>query len=121
MPPEAATRGVLLKKVFLKILQNSQKNTCARVSFLIKLQALRLQFFKKRLWHRCFPATFAKFLRATFLQNTSGRLLLCRVIQVMKDTGFVKKLYITVYINFNFSLLNFLTFLTLLVAFSFLR
>ena len=28
-----------VKKVFLEILQNSQENTCARVSFLIKLQA----------------------------------------------------------------------------------
>ena len=37
---EAATRGVLWEKVFLEISQNSQKNTCARVSFLIKLQAL---------------------------------------------------------------------------------
>ena len=36
---EAATRGVLEKKVFLEISQNSQENTCARVSFLIKLQA----------------------------------------------------------------------------------
>ena len=31
---------------------------------------------KKRLWHRCFPVNFAKFLRAPFLQNTSGWLLL---------------------------------------------
>ena len=31
---------------------------------------------KKRLWHRCFPANFVKFLRTPFLQNTSGRLLL---------------------------------------------
>ena len=31
---------------------------------------------KKRPWHRCFPLNFAKFLRAPFLQNTSGRLLL---------------------------------------------
>ena len=30
---------------------------------------------KKRLWHRCFPVNFAKFLRTTFLQNTSWRLL----------------------------------------------
>ena len=29
----------LREKVFLEILQNSQENTCARVSFLIKLQA----------------------------------------------------------------------------------
>ena len=36
---EATTRGVPLKKVFLKISQNSQENTCARASFLIKLQA----------------------------------------------------------------------------------
>ena len=36
---EAATGGVLLKKVFLEILQNSQQNTCARDPFLIKLQA----------------------------------------------------------------------------------
>ena len=31
---------------------------------------------KKRLWHRCFPVNSAKFLRTTFLKNTSGRLLL---------------------------------------------
>ena len=36
---EAATRGVLCKKVFLEISQNSQENTCTIVSFLIKLQA----------------------------------------------------------------------------------
>ena len=34
---EVTTRGVLSKKVFLKISQNSQENTCARLSFLIKL------------------------------------------------------------------------------------
>ena len=30
--------------------------------------------FKKRLWHRCFPTSFAKLLRTPFLQNTSGLL-----------------------------------------------
>ena len=29
---EAATGGVLQEKVFLEILQNSQQNTCARIS-----------------------------------------------------------------------------------------
>ena len=48
-PSEAVTRGVLSEKVFL---------------------------LKKRLWHRCFPVNFAKFLRTSVLQNTSGRLLL---------------------------------------------
>ena len=42
---EAANGGVLWKKVFLKISQNSQKNTCARVSFLIKLKASGLQLY----------------------------------------------------------------------------
>ena len=34
-----ATGGVLLKKAFLEISQNSQMGTCARVSFLTKVQA----------------------------------------------------------------------------------
>ena len=36
---EATTGGVLWKKVFLKISQNSQENTCVEVSFIINLQA----------------------------------------------------------------------------------
>ena len=36
---ETAIRGVLWKKVFSEIAQNSKENTFARVSFLIKLQA----------------------------------------------------------------------------------
>ena len=36
---EAVARTCSIKKVFLEISQNSQENTCARVSFLIKLQA----------------------------------------------------------------------------------
>ena len=35
---EAVVRRCSVKKVFLEISQNSQENTCARVSFLIKLQ-----------------------------------------------------------------------------------
>ena len=36
---EATTGGVLQEKMFSEISQNYQENTCARVSFLIKLQA----------------------------------------------------------------------------------
>ena len=42
---EAAARGVLYEKMFFKISQNSQENTYARVSFLIKLQTSN--FIKK--------------------------------------------------------------------------
>ena len=74
--PEAVVQRCSVKKLFLEISQNSQKNTCARVSFLIKLQARPVTLLKKRLWHRCFPVNFMKFLRAPFSQNTSWRLLL---------------------------------------------
>ena len=44
---EAVVQKSSLKKVFLEISQNSQENTVARVSFLIKLQASGLQLYKK--------------------------------------------------------------------------
>ena len=56
---EAVVQRCSIKKVLIKFLQNSQENTCARVSFLIKLQTWKL-------WHRCFPGNFAKFLGALF-------------------------------------------------------
>ena len=67
---EVATAGVLRKKLFLKISENSQEGICARVAFLIKLQALGLRpaaLSKQRLCHRCFPVNFAEFLRTLFL------------------------------------------------------
>ena len=51
---EAATGGVLWEKVLLEISQNSQENTCPRVSFLMKFD-------------RCFPVDLAKFLMTPFL------------------------------------------------------
>ena len=38
---QAVARRCSVKKVFIKISQSSQENTCARVSFLIKFQAKR--------------------------------------------------------------------------------
>ena len=38
--------AIPVKKLFLQISQNSQKNTCARVSFLKKLQASACNFIK---------------------------------------------------------------------------
>ena len=37
---EAVARRCSMKYVFLKVLQNSQENTCVGVSFLIKLQIM---------------------------------------------------------------------------------
>ena len=68
--------GVIEKKVFLEIWQNSQENNCARASVLIKFQ-------KNRLWHRCFPVNFAKFSRTTFfIEYFQGLPLECVCIEV---------------------------------------
>ena len=71
-PPE----GFYNKKVFLEISQISQENTCARVSFLIKLQSWTCNFIKKENLAQVFSLSFARFLRTPFIQSTSGRLLL---------------------------------------------
>ena len=44
---EGATGGVLQEKLFLEISQNSQEETCARVSLLIKLQVSAWLSFNK--------------------------------------------------------------------------
>ena len=60
---EAAPRGVLWKKVFLEISQNSLENACIRVSFLVNLQASALQ---KETLVRVFSCEFCKFSKNTF-------------------------------------------------------
>ena len=64
-----------VKKVFLEISQNSQENTCSRVSFLTMLKALQLNQ-KKRICHRCFAVNFAEFLSTPFLTEHLRWLLL---------------------------------------------
>ena len=54
---EAVVQRYSVQKAFLKILQTAS-------------------LLKKRLWHWGFPVNFAKFLRTSFLQNTSSPLLL---------------------------------------------
>ena len=83
-------------KVSLEIAQSSQGNTYSRVSFLIKLQACALLI--QRLWHRCFPVNFAKFLRTPFLTNTSaGRF--CSVSWSLKNVYPVRICRICTYIT----------------------
>ena len=55
---EAVVQSGSVKKVFQEISQKLQENTYARVSF--------CNLIKKRLWHRCFPVNFVKFLRTPF-------------------------------------------------------
>ena len=70
------------KRCFIKkgVLKNFAKFTGKHLCqslFFNKVAGLKpATLLKKRLWHRCFPVNSAKFLRASFLQNTSRRLLL---------------------------------------------
>ena len=87
---EAVARGCFSKKVFLKISQYSQKNTCVRVSF---SQAKAYNFNKRRLLHRCFPVNIAKFLGAALFREHLWWLLLYLFNKVasLKSSNVIKK------------------------------
>ena len=57
-----------VKKMFSKISQNLQENTCARVSYLIKLQTVG----KKETQTQMFSCDFCEILKYLFLQSTSS-------------------------------------------------
>ena len=72
-------QGVLWKKVFSKISQNSQESTCVWVSFLIKLQAWRPATSSKRDSNTTVFIRMLKmwtFSRTLILKNIYERLLL---------------------------------------------
>ena len=58
-----------VKKVFLEISQNSQEKTCARVSFLIKLQAA-CNFIKKETLAQVFSCEFCEISKNNFFYRT---------------------------------------------------
>ena len=66
---KAVAQTCSVKKLLLEISKISQENTCARVSFLIKLQTWACNFIRKE-------AQAQVFSQNPFLQNISRRLLL---------------------------------------------
>ena len=71
--PEAVVRRCPVKKVFLKISKNSQENTCARVSFLIKLGQV-------------FSCEFCEIFKNTFLKKHIRWLLLNFRITIIRNS-----------------------------------
>ena len=64
-----------VRKVFLEILQNSQENTCSRVSFLIELQASTCNVIKKETLTQMFFCEFCEIFKNTFfLEHLQGLL-----------------------------------------------
>ena len=72
---KSSHRRCSVRKGALRNFAKFTGKTCARDSFLIKMQKER-DPEKKGLSYRCFLVNFVKFLRTPFLQNTSKRLLL---------------------------------------------
>ena len=67
-----ARRCSVRKAVLRHFAKFTGKHLCKSL-FFNKVAGLRpATFLKKRLWDRCFPVNFAKFLRTPFLQTTSG-------------------------------------------------
>ena len=64
---------VFCKKGVLRNFANFAGKHLCQSLFFNKIEDLNpATLLKKSLWHRCFPVNFAKFLRTSFLQNTSG-------------------------------------------------
>ena len=69
-PAEAVVRMCSVKKVFLEISENSQENTCARVSFVINLQASACNFMKKEALAQVFSCEFSEISKNIFFHRT---------------------------------------------------
>ena len=63
-PPE-----IFCKKVVLKISQNSQENTCARVSFTISCKPQACKFFTKETLTQVFYCKFCKVFKNTYFEE----------------------------------------------------
>ena len=61
--------------MFLEITQNSRENTCAKVPF-FNNKKKTCNFIEKETLEQVFSCEFCEISKYTFLQNTSGRLLL---------------------------------------------
>ena len=98
---EAVVQMCTVRNVFLKISRKSHENNCARVSFLIKFAGLRPKtLLKKRPWHRCFPVSFAKFLRTPIFTEHLRQLLLKKETPAeMFLFEFRKNFYKTIFIE----------------------
>ena len=66
---EAVAQKYSVKKIFLEISQNSQENTCTRVS-LSKLQAGACNFIKKETLAQVFSSEFCEVSKNTFSYGT---------------------------------------------------
>ena len=70
----SSRRGAFYKKGVLRNFTKLTGKHLFQSLFFNKNAGLRPAILLKRLWHRCFPVNFTKFLKTPFSQNTSGHL-----------------------------------------------
>ena len=100
---EAATRGVLQEMVFLKISQNLQENTCARVSFLIKRKSkeksgtdvFKCYEFSEKTKHLHLSLIFDKFIK----EETLAQVFSYEFSEISKNTFSTEHLWATIKIS----------------------
>ena len=66
----AVAQRCSVKKVFVEVLQNSQENTCVRVSSLIKLQASAYNLIKEETLAQVFSYEFCQISKNSFSYRT---------------------------------------------------
>ena len=97
-----------IKKVFLKISQDSQAKTMCRSLFFNEIAELSPATINKRFWRWCFSVKSAKFLKTDILKDTSGGcfcIFICLVRQkkaILTKSLQVCKSLINIYLNANF-------------------
>ena len=97
-PYRSSHRRCSVKKVFLEILQNSQENTCARASILIKLQA----FIKIETLAQVFSCEFCEISKNTFSYRASAMAWNEQVYFALKIISTITLLiYATIYTRLN--------------------
>ena len=84
---EAVVQRFSVEKEFLEISQNSQENTCARASFLIKLRASACNFIKKEDLAQVFSCEFCRISKNTFFYRTPPVAAFLLKISAVKITG----------------------------------
>ena len=91
---EAVFRRCSVNKVFLEISQNSEENSCIRVSFLIKLQASACNFIKKETL-----ASACNFIK----KETLAQVFSCEFCEIFKNTYFHRTALVAASVTDNFS------------------
>ena len=93
---EAVVQRCSVKKVFLEIPRNSQENTCARVSFLKKLQAKACDFIKKDTLAHVFSREFCEISKNIFFYRTplvAASAIVIHLVRIIFTTAKEIKIY----------------------------